>query len=82
MGDHIDQPCFFLKTVALSDKSQYKYFFRSIPTQVIFADVMLSFAALQGWSKIGIIYSDSTLGQQCKFRSIPCKTYLTLTITL
>jgi ABC-type branched-subunit amino acid transport system substrate-binding protein len=58
----------FVSEVALSDKSQYKYFFRSIPTQVIFADVMLSFAALQGWSKIGIIYSDSTLGQQCKFR--------------
>ncbi|KAI8329403.1 periplasmic binding protein-like I [Chlamydoabsidia padenii] len=63
----IPQCSFASKTIALSDKTQYKYFFRSIPTQVIFADVMLSFAALQGWSKVGIIYSESTLGQQCKW---------------
>ncbi|KAI8089915.1 periplasmic binding protein-like I [Halteromyces radiatus] len=60
----IPQCSFASKTIALSDKTQYKYFFRTIPTQVIFADPMLSFAALQGWSKIGIIYSDSALGQQ------------------
>ncbi|ORZ07876.1 periplasmic binding protein-like I [Absidia repens] len=66
----IPQCSFASKTIALSDKTQYKYFFRSIPTQVIFADVMLSFAALQGWSKIGIIYSDSTLGQQFFQRAI------------
>ncbi|CAO3611813.1 unnamed protein product [Cunninghamella echinulata] len=66
----IPQCSFSSKTIALSDKSQYKYFFRTIPTQVIFADVMLSFATLQGWSKVGVIYPDSTLGQQFFQRAI------------
>jgi ABC-type branched-subunit amino acid transport system substrate-binding protein len=52
--------------VAFSDKTQYKYFFRTIPTQVIIADVMLSFASKQGWKKLGVIYTDDPLGQQCK----------------
>jgi ABC-type branched-subunit amino acid transport system substrate-binding protein len=56
----------FFVLVAFSDKSQYKYFFRTIPTQVIIADVMLSFAAKQGWSRVGVLYTDDPLGQQCK----------------
>ncbi|ORX62314.1 periplasmic binding protein-like I [Hesseltinella vesiculosa] len=63
--------CSFASTaIALSDKSSYDYFFRTIPTQVIFADVMVSFAALQGWSKIGVIYEDTTFGQQYFQRAI------------
>lgn len=57
-------------TVAFSDKTQYKYFFRTIPTQVIIADVMLSFASKQGWNKLGVLYTDDPLGQQCKHRFI------------
>lgn len=57
-------PLYFL--VAFSDKTQYKYFFRTIPTQVIAADIMLAFAASQGWSKVGVLYTDDPLGQQCK----------------
>jgi hypothetical protein len=58
--------------VAFSDKSQYKYFFRTIPTQVIIADIMLNFAAKQGWEKLGVIYTDDPLGQQCTSASLYC----------
>lgn len=61
-------------TVSLSDKSQYKYFFRTIPTQIIFADTMLAYVAKQGWSKVSILYSDDALGQQCKLLAKPCHT--------
>lgn len=61
---------FFKKKVALSDKSQYKYFFRTIPTQVIIADVMLEFASKEGWKKLGVLYTDDPLGQQCNTHTI------------
>lgn len=51
--------------VGFSDKTEYQYFFRTIQTPVEVADVMLSFATKQGWSKVGLIYTDDTLGQQC-----------------
>ncbi|KAI9499195.1 periplasmic binding protein-like I [Zychaea mexicana] len=60
----IPQCSFTASAIAFSDKTQYKYFFRTIPTQVIMADVMLAFAAKQGWSKVGIIYTDDPIGQQ------------------
>jgi hypothetical protein len=52
--------------VGFSDKTQYKYFFRTIPTKVTLADVMLDFTVSQRCSQIGIIYSNDPLGQQCK----------------
>ncbi|KAI7854854.1 periplasmic binding protein-like I [Circinella umbellata] len=60
----IPQCSFTASAVAFSDKTQYKYFFRTVPTQVIMADVMLAFAAKQGWSKVGVIYTDDPVGQQ------------------
>lgn len=66
-NERTDRPITFFSLVAFSDKTQYKYFFRTIPTQVIVADVMLAFAAQEGWSKVGIIYTDDPLGQQCEF---------------
>lgn len=60
--------------VAFSDKTQYKYFFRTIPTQVIAADVMLAFAASQGWSKVGVLYTNDPLGQQCKTMAMVTQT--------
>lgn len=51
--------------VGFSDKSQYKYFYRTIPTKVTLADVMLDFTKSQGWSNIGVIYSNDPFGQQC-----------------
>ncbi|KAI8144687.1 periplasmic binding protein-like I [Fennellomyces sp. T-0311] len=59
----IPQCSFTASAVAFSDKTQYQYFFRTIPTQVIMADVMLAFAANQGWSKVGILYTDDPIGQ-------------------
>ncbi|KAI9278719.1 periplasmic binding protein-like I, partial [Phascolomyces articulosus] len=60
----IPQCSFTASAIAFSDKTQYKYFFRTIPTQVIMADVMLAFVAKQGWSKVGVIYTDDPVGQQ------------------
>lgn len=51
---------------SFSDKTQYKYFFRTIATQTIFGDAMMGFATTQGWSKIGIVYTDDPTGQQCE----------------
>ncbi|KAI8071012.1 periplasmic binding protein-like I [Gongronella butleri] len=64
------QCSFTSNAMMLSDKSMYKYFFRTIPTQVIFADAMVSFIASQGWAKIGVIYADTSLGQQFFQRAI------------
>ncbi|KAI9251237.1 periplasmic binding protein-like I [Sporodiniella umbellata] len=66
----IPQCSFTANAVALSDKSQYKYFFRTIPTQVLIADVMLEFAAKEGWKKLGVLYTDDPLGQQFYQRAI------------
>ncbi|KAI8365133.1 periplasmic binding protein-like I [Blakeslea trispora] len=60
----IPQCSYTANAIAFSDKSQYSHFFRTIPTQVIIADVMLSFASNQGWKKLSIIYTDDPLGQQ------------------
>jgi hypothetical protein len=53
--------------VGFSDKTQYKYFFRTIPTKITIADAMLDFVATQQWENIGVIYSNDLLGQHCKF---------------
>lgn len=53
------------KIVGFSDKSQYKYFYRTIPTKVTLVDVMLDFIQKQGWNHIGVIYSNDPFGQQC-----------------
>ncbi|KAI9487659.1 MAG: periplasmic binding protein-like I [Benjaminiella poitrasii] len=66
----IPQCSFTANAIAFSDKTQYKYFFRTIPTQVIVADVMLSFAAKQGWNKLGVLYTDDPLGQQFYQRAL------------
>ncbi|KAI8984560.1 periplasmic binding protein-like I [Mycotypha africana] len=66
----IPQCSFTANAVAFSDKTQYKYFFRTIPTQVLIADVMLSFATKQGWNKLGVLYTDESLGQQFYQRAL------------
>lgn len=55
----------FSLSVGFSDKSQYKYFYRTIPTKATLADVMLDFITSQGWKNIGVIYENDPLGQQC-----------------
>ncbi|KAI8985943.1 periplasmic binding protein-like I [Pilobolus umbonatus] len=66
----IPQCSFTANAIGFSDKTQYKYFFRTIPTQVIIADVMLAFAANQGWNKLGVLYTDDPLGQQFYQRAL------------
>ncbi|KAI8376578.1 uncharacterized protein BYT42DRAFT_605670 [Radiomyces spectabilis] len=66
----IPQCSFTASAVAFSDKTQYKYFFRTVPTEVIVADVMFAFAANQGWGKVAIVYTDDALGQQFYQRAI------------
>jgi ABC-type branched-subunit amino acid transport system substrate-binding protein len=66
----IPQCSFTANAIAFSDKTQYQYFFRTIPTQVIIADVMLSFASKQGWNKLGVLYTDDPLGQQFYQRAL------------
>jgi ABC-type branched-subunit amino acid transport system substrate-binding protein len=53
-------------TASLSDKTEYSYFFRTIPTDLIFTDAMLTFVANQGWPTIGILFSGDTFGKQRK----------------
>ncbi|KAI8640132.1 hypothetical protein BD408DRAFT_445435 [Parasitella parasitica] len=60
----IPQCSFTANAIGFSDKSQYKYFYRTIPTKVTLADVMLDFVASQGWKNIGVIYENHPLGQQ------------------
>lgn len=52
--------------VGFSDKTQYKYFYRTIPTKITIADAMLDFVVTQQWKNIGVIYSNDLLGQHCK----------------
>ncbi|KAI7876136.1 periplasmic binding protein-like I [Mucor mucedo] len=60
----IPQCSFTANAIGFSDKSQYRYFYRTIPTKAILADVMLDFAFSQNWVNIGVIYSNDLLGQQ------------------
>ncbi|KAI8075284.1 periplasmic binding protein-like I [Gongronella butleri] len=66
----LPQCSFTAASEAFSDKSQYGYFFRTIPTDVVMIDALLHFVAHQGWSKVGVIYTDDSLGQQLYQRMI------------
>ncbi|KAI8888725.1 periplasmic binding protein-like I [Backusella circina FSU 941] len=77
----IPQCSFTATSIGFSDKTQYKYFFRTIPTKVTLADVMLDFAVSQRWGQIGIIYSNDPLGQQFYQRVMAQATYKKLTVT-
>ncbi|KAG1121370.1 hypothetical protein G6F42_012496 [Rhizopus arrhizus] len=60
----IPQCSFTANAIGFSDKSQYKYFYRTIPTKATLADVMLDFIKSQGWRNIGVVYENDPLGQQ------------------
>ncbi|KAI8097085.1 periplasmic binding protein-like I [Halteromyces radiatus] len=60
----IPQCSFSAVATSLSDKSQYGYFFRTIPTDLIYADAALSFIVSQGWPTIGVLYSGDDFGKQ------------------
>ncbi|EPB87172.1 hypothetical protein HMPREF1544_05997 [Mucor circinelloides 1006PhL] len=50
--------CSYSATAAsLADKSQYDYFFRTIPTDLLDVDVVISFILSQNWTTLGILYT-------------------------
>lgn len=60
----IPQCSFSANATSLADKSQYEFFFRTIPTDLLYADAILSFILNQKWTVFGILYPDNDLGRQ------------------
>ncbi|ORZ05093.1 periplasmic binding protein-like I [Absidia repens] len=60
----IPQCSFSAAATALSDKSQYGYFFRTIPTDLMYTDAVLTFVTSQGWPTIGVLFSGDNFGKQ------------------
>lgn len=52
----------------LSSKDDYGYFFRTIPTELMFGRVMMEFVASRGWQKVAVFYTGDELGSQSKQR--------------
>ncbi|SAM05514.1 hypothetical protein [Absidia glauca] len=67
---NLPQCSFAASAVSFSDKVQFKYFFRTIPTDVVMIDAILQFVIREGWTKVGVIYTDDPLGQQLYQRAI------------
>lgn len=61
----IPQCSFTAIASSLADRSQYSYFYRTIPTDLLYADAALSFVASQGWPYISLLYSNDDYGNQC-----------------
>ncbi|KAK4518242.1 choline phosphate cytidylyltransferase [Mucor velutinosus] len=76
----IPQCSFTANAIGFSDKSQYKYFYRTIPTKATLAGVMLDFIASQGWRNIGVIYDNDPLGQQFYQKVLNQATYRNLNV--
>ncbi|GAN11749.1 hypothetical protein MAM1_0884d11335, partial [Mucor ambiguus] len=58
----IPQCSYSATAVSLADKSQYDYFFRTIPTDLLHVDTIISFTLSQNWTTLGILYtSDADL---------------------
>ncbi|KAL0135191.1 periplasmic binding protein-like I [Mucor lusitanicus] len=76
----IPQCSFTANAIGFSDKSQYKYFYRTIPTKATLADVMLDFITSQGWKNIGVIYENDPLGQQFYQKVLNQATYRNLNV--
>ncbi|KAI9257749.1 periplasmic binding protein-like I [Helicostylum pulchrum] len=60
----IPQCSFSAIATSLSDKSQFGYFFRTTPTNLLYSDAAMSFITSQGWPVMGVLYSDDDFGQQ------------------
>lgn len=62
----IPQCSFSAIATSLSDKSQFGYFFRTVPTNLLYSDAAIAFIQSQGWPVLGVLYSNDDFGQQCK----------------
>lgn len=57
---------FLFLLAQLSSKDDYGYFFRTIPTELMFGRVMMEFVASRGWKKVAVFYTGDELGSQSK----------------
>ncbi|KAI8147771.1 periplasmic binding protein-like I [Fennellomyces sp. T-0311] len=79
----IPQCSFTAVAASLSDRMQYGHFFRTVQTQLLYADAALSFVTSQGWPTLGMIYSNDDFGKQlsqymimkAKSQGVHIKTY-------
>ncbi|KAF9433867.1 hypothetical protein BGZ76_008875 [Entomortierella beljakovae] len=60
----IPQCSYSAGSIQLSNKDDYEYFFRTIPTELMFGSVMLDFVASRGWKNIAVFYTADALGSQ------------------
>ncbi|KAG0080837.1 hypothetical protein BGZ90_011112 [Linnemannia elongata] len=60
----IPQCSYSAGSTQLSNKDQYGYFFRTIPTELMFGRVMMDFVASRGWKTIAVFYAGDALGSQ------------------
>ncbi|KAF9360020.1 Anamorsin [Mortierella sp. AD094] len=60
----IPQCSYSAGSTQLSSKIDYQYFFRTIPTELMFGGVMLDFVASRGWKNIAVFYTGDSLGSQ------------------
>ncbi|KAG0200058.1 hypothetical protein BGX28_006774 [Mortierella sp. GBA30] len=60
----IPQCSFSAGSTQLSSKDDYGYFFRTIPTELMFGRVMMDFVANRGWQHIAVFYTGDALGSE------------------
>ncbi|KAF9543952.1 hypothetical protein EC957_000317 [Mortierella hygrophila] len=60
----IPQCSYSAGSTQLSSKDDYGYFFRTIPTELMFGRVMMEFVASRGWKKVAVFYTGDELGSQ------------------
>ncbi|KAG0082287.1 Metabotropic GABA-B receptor subtype 2, isoform C [Linnemannia elongata] len=60
----IPQCSYSAGSTQLSSKDDYGYFFRTIPTELMFGRVMMEFVASRGWQKVAVFYTGDELGSQ------------------
>ncbi|KAF9897076.1 hypothetical protein BX616_006229, partial [Lobosporangium transversale] len=58
----IPQCSYSAGSTQLSNKDDYDYFFRTIPTELMFGKVMIDFVASRGWKTIAVLYTGDSLG--------------------
>ncbi|KAF9156634.1 hypothetical protein BG015_003236 [Linnemannia schmuckeri] len=60
----IPQCSYSAGSTQLSSKDDYGYFFRTIPTELMFGRVMMEFVVSRGWKKVAVFYTGDELGSQ------------------
>ncbi|KAG0328346.1 hypothetical protein BGZ99_005529 [Dissophora globulifera] len=60
----IPQCSYSAGSTQLTNKDDYSYFFRTIPTELMFGTVMMDFVANRGWKTVAVFYTGDSLGSQ------------------